>query len=262
MLSRQPSLILFSLGLNRVRPPIAFVALLCLASCSRGPTHVAEATLLGVHLRISLTPAHGYLAEYKRQLEVTRDGKTEKRELFDDSGAYAWVVVRARGGQLEVYDLGGVQFAVPISGLPMSPQYLGASTLMRTGSIRSFQQPLTALIRLLLSTRPSPNHAVERTTTRCAFTFCLARAVSLSRYARSRWPSLTLFSLDLMRSLIALLLASAALAATPHPDASMSFQILSGGVSWTARSYAHGRASSGCRQSVSHAIRFEAGVDP
>ena len=108
-----------------MHPPIAFVALLFLASCSRGPTHVAEATLFGVHLRVSLTPAHAYLAEYSRQLEVTRDDQIQRRELFGDSGGYPWIVVRTRAGQLEVVDLGGVQYAVPIDGAPTSPQYVG-----------------------------------------------------------------------------------------------------------------------------------------
>ena len=81
--------------------------------------------MFGVHLRVSLTPAHAYLAEYSRQLEVTRDGQTERRKLFGDSGGYPWVVVRTRAGQLEVVDLGGVQYAVQIGGAPTSPQYVG-----------------------------------------------------------------------------------------------------------------------------------------
>jgi len=104
---------------------VAVVALLLLAACSRGPAHVAEATLLGVHLRVVLAPAHPYLAEYSRQLEVTRDGQTQKMELFGDSGGYAWVVVRTRAGQLEIVDLGGVEYSVPVGGIAASPQYLG-----------------------------------------------------------------------------------------------------------------------------------------
>ena len=104
---------------------VAVTAFLCLAACSPGPPHRADATLYGVHLRVTLTPAHAYLAEYTRQLEATRDGHTEKRELFMDSGGYAWIVIRTRAGQLEVVDLGGVQYAAPVKAAPASPQYLG-----------------------------------------------------------------------------------------------------------------------------------------
>ena len=103
----------------------AIVALLLNAACSHGPAHVAEVTLFGVRLCVSLTPAHLYLAEYSRQLEVTRGRQAQKKELFGDSGGYAWVVVRTRAGQLEVVDLGGVEYTVPVSEASASPQYLG-----------------------------------------------------------------------------------------------------------------------------------------
>jgi len=68
---------------------------------------------------------HPYLAEYRRWVEVTHDGKAEKKEVFADSGGYAWIVIRIRAGYLEVYDLGGVEFAIPVSGAADSKQYLG-----------------------------------------------------------------------------------------------------------------------------------------
>ena len=103
----------------------AIFALSFLGACSRGPAHEAEVTLFDIQLRVSLSPAHPYLAEYSRQLEVTRAGQTQRKELFGDSGGYAWVVVRTRAGQLEVVDLGGVEYAVPVGGASASPQYLG-----------------------------------------------------------------------------------------------------------------------------------------
>src|SRR5947207_914333 len=40
------------------------------------------------------------------------------------------------------------------------------------------------------------NHAMERTATRFAFSFCMAKNLFASSDARSRWQSLILFSLD------------------------------------------------------------------
>jgi len=104
---------------------IIALAALSLTACSRHPSYFAEATLHGVHLKVSLTAMHPYLAEYRRFVEVTSGGKTERKEVFADSGGYAWIVVRARAGNLEVYDLGGVEFFVPAGGAPDTEQYLG-----------------------------------------------------------------------------------------------------------------------------------------
>ena len=50
---------------------------------------------------------------------------------------------------------------------------------------------------------PHPSH--KRTATRCTFTSCVMTEPLHSERARSRWPSLTLFSLGLMRALRAII---------------------------------------------------------
>jgi hypothetical protein len=106
-------------------PTCLLVSFLALASCSR-PERVAEATVEGVHIKVLLAPMHPYLAEYRRWVEVAHDGKTEKKEVFADTGGYGWIVIRRSGDKLEVYDLGGVEFAIPVRGVASSgKQYLG-----------------------------------------------------------------------------------------------------------------------------------------
>jgi hypothetical protein len=97
-----------------------------LTSCSKTAAPIAEATVDGVHMKVWLAPMHPYLAEYRRWVEVAYAGKTEKKEVFADSGGYSWIVVRRRADNLELYDLGGVEFTIPVpSAASSGRQYLG-----------------------------------------------------------------------------------------------------------------------------------------
>ena len=62
--------------------------------CSDAYEWIAEQKVDGVTIRVGLKPMHPWLAEYKRFLEVEHDGKTDKTELFPDTGGYAWVAHR------------------------------------------------------------------------------------------------------------------------------------------------------------------------
>ena len=96
-----------------------------LAGCSRGAPHVAEATVAGVHIRVTLTPMHAYLAEYTRVVEVSHGSTRERKEISADTGGYAWVVLHAHNGQLQLHDVTGVALSVPMSSAHVADQYLG-----------------------------------------------------------------------------------------------------------------------------------------
>lgn len=97
-----------------------------LSGCAVNYDHVAETTIEDVTVRVGLKHSHPYLAEYKRFLEVERAGKVEKKEIFPDTGGYAWVVVADDRGSLEVKDLDGVQFSVPLpASTTKTRKYLG-----------------------------------------------------------------------------------------------------------------------------------------
>jgi hypothetical protein len=92
-----------------------FFLSLLLSGCAAEYDHVAETTVEGITVRVGLKHSHPFLAEYKRFLEIERAGKAEKKEIFPDTGGYAWVVVADDRGSLEVKDLDGVQFSTPLS---------------------------------------------------------------------------------------------------------------------------------------------------
>ncbi|SRR6266487_258515 len=79
-----------------------------------------------VHIQVWFAPMHPYLAEYRRWVEVAYDGRTQKKEVFADTGGYSWIVLRHRDGNLEVYTMGGTEFAIPVRGVASSAkEYLG-----------------------------------------------------------------------------------------------------------------------------------------
>lgn len=99
---------------------------LSLSGCVASYDHIAETTVEGVTVRVGLKHSHPYLAEYKRFLEIERGGKVEKKEIFPDTGGYAWVVVADDRGRLEVKDLDGVQFSAPLpASTAKARKYLG-----------------------------------------------------------------------------------------------------------------------------------------
>jgi hypothetical protein len=69
---------------------------------------------------------HPYLAEYKRFLEVEHDGRTDKKELFADTGGYAWVALINNRGILEVKTIDEVEYSLAMESLPKNMRlYLG-----------------------------------------------------------------------------------------------------------------------------------------
>jgi hypothetical protein len=107
------------------RPLLIVLCAAVLAGCSPGGPHVAEATVAGVDIKVTLTPMHAYLAEYTRVVEVSRGSTRERKEISPDSGGYAWVVLRSRDGQLELHDVTGVALSIPLSEPALPDQYLG-----------------------------------------------------------------------------------------------------------------------------------------
>jgi hypothetical protein len=99
---------------------------LALSGCATKYDHVAETTIEGITVRVGLKHSHPYLAEYKRFLEVEHAGNVEKKEIFPDTGGYAWVVLADDRGSLEVKDLDGVQFSTPLpASTTKTRKYLG-----------------------------------------------------------------------------------------------------------------------------------------
>ena len=102
------------------------LCLLVVSGCGAQYDYVAETKVEGLTVRVGLKHMHPFLAEYKRFLDVEGDGKVEKKEIFPDTGGYAWVVVAADRGSLEVKDIGGVQFSRPLAATTRKKrEYLG-----------------------------------------------------------------------------------------------------------------------------------------
>ncbi|WP_415908658.1 hypothetical protein [Oleiharenicola sp. Vm1] len=76
-------------------------------------------------IRVSLEPSHPYLAEYRKILEIEQAGVRRRKEMFQDSGGYAWVALINDHGRLDVRDLGGVQLSVGSTGTAEGREYLG-----------------------------------------------------------------------------------------------------------------------------------------
>ena len=109
-----------------MRSIILLLLPLALSGCSAAYDHVAETTVEGIIVRVSLKHSHPFLAEYKRTLEIEHVGQLQKKKIFPDTGGYAWVVIADDRGRLEVKDLDGVQFSIPLpSSTTASRKYLG-----------------------------------------------------------------------------------------------------------------------------------------
>jgi len=109
-----------------MRSIILLLLSLALSGCSAAYDHVADTTVEGIIVRVGLKHSHPFLAEYKRTLEIKHVGQLQKKEIFPDTGGYAWVVIADDRGRLEVKDLDGVQFSMPLpSSTTASRKYLG-----------------------------------------------------------------------------------------------------------------------------------------
>jgi hypothetical protein len=97
-----------------MKPAIILFLLLILSGCAAKYDHVAETTVEDFTVRVGLKHSHPFLAEYKRFLEVEHAGRVQKKEIFPDTGGYAWVVLADDRGNLEVKDLADVQFSAPL----------------------------------------------------------------------------------------------------------------------------------------------------
>lgn len=86
---------------------------------------MAEAEIGGITFRVGLIHSHPYLAEYKRFLEIEHAGEMHRKEIFPDTGGYAWVAVVNNCGVLEIIDLNGVQLSKELTPLISERKYLG-----------------------------------------------------------------------------------------------------------------------------------------
>ncbi|WP_221031946.1 hypothetical protein [Actomonas aquatica] len=79
--------------------------------CAAKYDYVAQTTVEGITVRVGLKHSHPFLAEYKRFLEVEHAGEFEKKEIFPDTGGFAWLVIADNRGALEVTSIGGIEFS-------------------------------------------------------------------------------------------------------------------------------------------------------
>ena len=96
-----------------------------LGACSGRYDRIAETSVSGTLVRVGLKHSHPFLAEYKKFLEVERASGTTKKELFPDSGGYAWVALADDHGTIEVRDFGGVQYSIASGPKTETRLYLG-----------------------------------------------------------------------------------------------------------------------------------------
>ena len=94
-------------------------------SCSQRYDHSAQTEIDGIIFRVGLMHSHPYLAEYKRFLEIEHAGEIQRKEIFPDTGGYAWVAVVNNCGNLEIIDINGVQFSKELTPLISERKYWG-----------------------------------------------------------------------------------------------------------------------------------------
>ena len=101
--------------------------ILFLADCSDSCEYQATQNIDHALIRVCLKPlSWSWHAEFKKFLEVEHAGKTEKKELFPDTGGYAWVALVNNYGTLEVRTLDGVEYSIATDTLPKNMRlYLG-----------------------------------------------------------------------------------------------------------------------------------------
>jgi hypothetical protein len=109
--------------MNRI---LLLVVTLALTACSAEYDHIAQTEVSGIIIRVDLKHSHPFLAEYKKFLEVEYAGSKKKKEIFQDTGGYAWVALNVEHGALEVRDLDGLQYSIPLRQNAEAPRrYLG-----------------------------------------------------------------------------------------------------------------------------------------
>ena len=99
-----------------------------MVACSRSCVYAATQRIEDVEIRICLTPLSywSWRSEFKKFLEVERAGKIERKELFPDTGGYAWVALINNHGVLELKTVDDIEYSIPIETLPKDMRlYLG-----------------------------------------------------------------------------------------------------------------------------------------
>ncbi|MBX3736555.1 MAG: hypothetical protein KF715_07700 [Candidatus Didemnitutus sp.] len=103
----------------------AFMGALFGSSCRAGYDHCAETKVGGITIRVGLERSHPWLAEYRKFLEIEQAGVLRRKEIFQDSGGYAWVTLFDDHGRFEVRDLDDVQFTATLNHHAATRKYLG-----------------------------------------------------------------------------------------------------------------------------------------
>jgi hypothetical protein len=101
---------------------------LAMTACSESCVYEATQRVEDVNVRVCLKPLSYWSphAEYKKFLEVEHAGQIQKKELFPDSGGYAWVALINNHGVLEVKTIDEIEYSLPINSLPKNTRlYLG-----------------------------------------------------------------------------------------------------------------------------------------
>jgi hypothetical protein len=101
--------------------------LACLTGCSESCDYEATQKVDRVNVRICLKHLPWSLhAEFKKLLKVEHEGQLDEKELFPDSGGYAWVALINNHGILEVKTIDDIEYSLPMSTLPKNMRlYLG-----------------------------------------------------------------------------------------------------------------------------------------
>ena len=93
------------------------LTLVAMTACSESCVYEASQRVEDVNVRICLNPLSYWspLAEYKKFLEVEHAGQIQKKELFPDTGGYAWVALINNHGVLEIKTVDDIEFSIPLN---------------------------------------------------------------------------------------------------------------------------------------------------
>jgi hypothetical protein len=98
-----------------MRSTIPIIVFSLMAGCSEPREYEAQQSFDNVKVRVCLKPlSWSWHAEFKKFLEVEHAGNIEKKELFPDTGGYAWVALINNYGVLEVKTLSRVDEVVAV----------------------------------------------------------------------------------------------------------------------------------------------------
>ncbi len=115
---------------------VSVLALTAFAGCTSPELPITATAVFGsIELTVELVSSHPFLAEYKKFIKVRKSGgRSQKFELFPDTGGYSWVAIYQDSGRIMVDDLGNDDLIIDTTNCNVTKLFQSDSDATPAGS--------------------------------------------------------------------------------------------------------------------------------